>query len=83
MASGKRCLNSVLGTRADDEFRTRQIERQEGIEVFLDRYSPDIDENRSREFELDCSVGPEQLGVDAARPHAEIGESTLLKLRHQ
>ena len=60
-----------------------QMADEEGIEVFLDRHSPDIDENRSREFELDCSVGPEQLGVDAARPHAEIGKSTLLKLRHE
>ena len=34
-------------------------------------------------FEIDGAVGAEQLGVDAARPHADIGEAVACQILGQ
>ena len=83
-ASGKRALQlRLLRAVADHDLGARQIERQKCFEVLFDRDAADGDEDRSREVELDRAVRPEQIGVDAARPHAEIAEAALAELAHQ
>src|SRR6266700_6569010 len=74
---------TFLRALADNDFRTRQLERQERVEILLDRNAPNADENRPRKVELDVMARAEHLGVDAARPHAEIGEAALGQLTHQ
>src|SRR6478609_6636246 len=69
-----------LRARADDDFRARQIERKECFEVLFDRDPPHGDEDRAREVDRDGAVRPEQIGVHAARPHAEIAESPPVEL---
>src|SRR5208283_2216751 len=63
-----------LRTAADDELRSRQVEREKGVEVLLHRHPPDRDEQRTRQIERNGAVGPEHVGVDAARPHPEVYE---------
>ena len=50
---------------------------------FSTAIAPDADEDRARQIELDGAIGAEQIGVDAARPHAEILKSALAQLRRQ
>ncbi len=61
---------------ADDGLGARQVERQERIEILLDRDASDGHEDRPRQTEIDGAVRAEELRVDAARPRADIGEAT-------
>ena len=68
---------------ADHDLGARQIERQERVEVFFDGDAPEADEDRPRKARIDGAIGPKQFGVDAARPHAEIGKAALAQFAHQ
>ena len=72
-----------LRAGADDDFRAGQVERQKCFEVLFDGDPSDRDEDRSREADLDGAVRPEQIGVDAARPHAEVAKSPPAEFGHQ
>ena len=65
----------LLRPVADHDLGAGQIEREKRFEVLLDRDPPDADEDRARQVESDRALGPEQVGVDAAGPHAEIARS--------
>ena len=73
----------LLRAMADDHLGAGQVERQEGFEVLLDRDPPDADEDRPRKVEIDGVCRIEQIGVDAARPHAEIGKAAARQFLHQ
>ena len=84
LASGNRRRSSAsCGPCADDDLGAGQIERKKRFEVLLDRDPPDADEDRARQIEIDRAIRPEQIGVDAARPHAEILEAAPAELGHQ
>ena len=72
-----------LRTVADDHLGARQIEREERLEVLLDRDSPDADEARPRQIEVDCALGREELGVHAAGPQPEIFEAAACQFGHE
>ena len=68
---------------ADHHLGAGQIERQKRFEVLLDRDASDGEEDRPRQVERHYVLRREQLGVDAAGPHAEVLEAALAQLRHQ
>ena len=55
----------AIGAVADDDFRPRQIERQEGAEILLDRKSADEEKDRPRQRQ-DARARLEQRMIDAA-----------------
>ena len=50
---------------------------------FLDRYPAHCHEDRPREIEIDGAIWTEQIDVDAARPHPEIGKAAAGQFAHQ
>ena len=58
----------------------RQVELQEGFDVFLDRDAADVEVDGFRQVQSRILARPEQLGIDAARPLAHVGEAALLQL---
>ena len=73
----------LLRARADDDLRARKIEREECFEVLFDRDTPHGDEDGARKAELDRAIRPEQVGINAARPHPEVGKPALAQLEHE
>ena len=74
---------AFLRAVADHYLRARQIERQERFQVFLDRNAAHADEDRPPEIEIDGAIGAEQIGIDAAGPHAETCKAALGQFSHQ
>ena len=74
---------AFLRPGADDDFAAGQIERQERRQVLFDGDPAHGHEDRPRKIEIDRAIGPEQIDVDAARPHAEIAKAAFGKLGHQ
>ena len=56
----------------DHDLRSRQVQCQKCFEVLFDRDAADRHENGSGQIQFDRMVGPEQIGVDPARPAAEL-----------
>ena len=83
-AAGKAPLElPLLRSGADDDFAAGQIEREERRQVLFDGDPAHGHEDRPRKIEIDGAIRPEQIDVDAARPHAEIAKAALGKLGHQ
>src|SRR6516225_549790 len=59
------CLRPV----ADDDLRTRQIERQKRGQIFFHCEAADTDENRAGQIDCRGAFRPEEVGIDAAGPH--------------
>ena len=68
---------------SDDDLGARQIEREECLEVLLDRDPPHADEKRPRQVEIDGALGLEKVRVDAASPQPEIVKSPVAQFRHE
>src|SRR5215475_5476122 len=73
----------LLWAGADDDLRAGKIEREERFEVLFDREPPYADEDGARKAEFDRAIRPEQIGVHAARPHPEVGKSSLTQFGHE
>jgi len=58
----------------DDELRARQVEREEGAQVLLDRDPADIQEHRARIRHVGPQVRAEAREVHAAGPGAHVAE---------
>ena len=65
----------LLRAFADHDFRPGQIERKERFQILLDRDPACGEKDRTRQVKRDDAMRREQVGVDAARPHAEVLES--------
>ena len=65
----------LLRTVADHDLGAGQIQRQKRLEIFFDRDTADRHEDGSRQSKFGSVAGPEQVGVDPARPGAELAKS--------
>ena len=71
----------LLRPVADHHLGAGQVEREERLQVLLDGDAPDADEQRARQVERYRPLGPEQLGIDAAGPQAQVPEAALRPAR--
>src|SRR5262249_14949074 len=71
-----------LGALSDHDLRARKIEREKRFEILLNRDATDTEEDRARQIKFERVVRLEDIGVDAARPHAEIPKTELRELLH-
>ena len=79
-ASGNRRRSSAsCGPSPITTLDAGQVEGEKRLEVLLHRDASDRHEDRARQIELDRPLRTEQVGIDAARPHAEIAEAALLQ----
>ncbi len=60
-----------------------KIEREKGFQILFHRDPAGREKNRARKIERDRPLRLEQLGVDAAGPHAEILETAAAEVAHQ
>src|SRR4029077_5945120 len=61
---------------ADHEFRSRQRQLEEGLDILFDRYPADIKGDGARGIEEGFVAGPEELGIDAPGPDAKMLEAS-------
>ena len=73
----------LLRPGANDDFGAGQVKREESFEVLFDGDPADRHEDRAREAWIDGAARVEQIDVDPAGPHAQIGKPALTKLGPQ
>ncbi len=68
---------------ADDDLRSRQVERKKRFEILFDRNPAHGHEDRARQVDRGGALGREQFRVDAAGPEAELAKAALAQLLAQ
>jgi len=69
-----------FGTIADDDFASRPVHLQEGVDVLLDGDAADVGCDRTRQRQEFFRPRLEQSGIDPAVPGREIAEAPGLEV---
>src|SRR5262249_58368378 len=72
----------LLRAGADDDLGAGKIERQEGLQILLDRDTSNGHENGAFESKIDGAIRTEQIDIATAGPHAEIPDAALAERAH-
>src|SRR5690242_12400652 len=62
---------------AKDDLRAREIEREERRQVLFYREPPDADEYRAGQIERCGALGPDEVGIDTARPRRQTRKAAM------